>query len=100
MLPPIEYPGILAPAAREININSQIMDTYINSILPGEGSRAASRLQGGPSDQLQLLHLAFFQYNSLPSTTVLLHIWVDIFVRCSEMQLASLATHYWNEGAT
>lgn len=42
MLPPIEYPGILAPAARDININSQIMDTYINSILPGKGSRAAS----------------------------------------------------------
>lgn len=36
MLPPIEYPGILAPAAKDININSQIMDTYINSILAGQ----------------------------------------------------------------
>jgi hypothetical protein len=36
VLPPIEYPGILAPAAKDININSQIMDTYINNILPGQ----------------------------------------------------------------
>lgn len=36
MLPPIEYPGILAPAAKDININSQIMDTYMNNILPGQ----------------------------------------------------------------
>lgn len=35
MLPPIEYPGILSPAAKDININSQIMALYINSILPG-----------------------------------------------------------------
>lgn len=36
VLPPIEYPGILAPAAKDININSQIMDTYTNSILAGQ----------------------------------------------------------------
>lgn len=35
VLPPIEYPGILAPAAKDININSQIMDLYLNSVLPG-----------------------------------------------------------------
>lgn len=35
VLPPIEYPGILAPAARDININGQIMDLYLNSVLPG-----------------------------------------------------------------
>lgn len=36
VLPPIEYPGVLAPPAKEININSQIMDLYINSILSGQ----------------------------------------------------------------
>lgn len=36
MLPPIEYPGVLAPAAKDININSQIMDLYTNSILSGQ----------------------------------------------------------------
>jgi hypothetical protein len=35
VLPPIEYPGILAPAARDININGQIMELYLNSVLPG-----------------------------------------------------------------
>jgi hypothetical protein len=35
VLPPIEYPGILTPAAKGININGQIMATYLNSILPG-----------------------------------------------------------------
>lgn len=36
VLPPLEYPSILAPAADAININSQIMSIYLNSLLPGE----------------------------------------------------------------
>jgi hypothetical protein len=36
VLPPIEYPGILAPSAKDININSQIMDTYLHNILAGQ----------------------------------------------------------------
>jgi hypothetical protein len=36
VLPPLEYPSILAPAADAININSQIMQIYLNSLLPGE----------------------------------------------------------------
>jgi hypothetical protein len=36
VLPPLEYPSILAPAADFININSQIMQIYLNSLLPGE----------------------------------------------------------------
>jgi hypothetical protein len=35
VLPPLEYPSILAPAADSININSQIMQIYLNSLLPG-----------------------------------------------------------------
>jgi hypothetical protein len=35
VLPPIEYPGILAPAALDININGQIMELYLNNVLPG-----------------------------------------------------------------
>ncbi|WIA41210.1 hypothetical protein OEZ86_004825 [Tetradesmus obliquus] len=34
VLPPLEYPSILAPAADAININSQIMSIYLNSLLP------------------------------------------------------------------
>jgi hypothetical protein len=36
VLPPLEYPSILAPAAASININSQIMQIYLSSLLPGE----------------------------------------------------------------
>ena len=35
VLPPIEYPGILAPAAKDININSDVMDMYLRQLLPG-----------------------------------------------------------------
>jgi hypothetical protein len=42
VLPPLEYPSILAPAADSININSQIMQIYLNSLLPGEAQRAAA----------------------------------------------------------
>ncbi|KAF6239459.1 chorismate mutase [Scenedesmus sp. NREL 46B-D3] len=34
VLPPLEYPSILAPGAAAININSQIMQIYLNSLLP------------------------------------------------------------------
>lgn len=35
VLPPIQYPNVLHPCANGININSTIMDVYINSILSG-----------------------------------------------------------------
>lgn len=35
VLPPLEYPSILAPYAAEININDEIMDLYVKAILPG-----------------------------------------------------------------
>jgi hypothetical protein len=36
VLPPLSYPdSVLASYAKEININSTIMDMYFNQILPG-----------------------------------------------------------------
>lgn len=35
VLPPINYPPVLAPCADAININARIMETYLNDILPG-----------------------------------------------------------------
>ncbi|KAF8062651.1 CM1 [Scenedesmus sp. PABB004] len=35
VLPPLEYPGVLAPAAGGININATILATYVDAILPG-----------------------------------------------------------------
>lgn len=35
VLPPITYPSVLAPCADNININSKIMNIYINDIVPG-----------------------------------------------------------------
>jgi hypothetical protein len=58
VLPPLEYPSILAPAAEGININSQIMAIYLNSLLPGEAQQQLvhyafrMRLLVGQSDQL------------------------------------------------
>ncbi|KAK9814496.1 hypothetical protein WJX72_006773 [[Myrmecia] bisecta] len=34
-LPPITYPQVLAPCAKQININDQIMDLYLQHLLPG-----------------------------------------------------------------
>ncbi|KAF8062653.1 CM1 [Scenedesmus sp. PABB004] len=34
VLPPLEYPGVLAPAAGGININATILATYVDAILP------------------------------------------------------------------
>jgi hypothetical protein len=38
VLPPISYPPVLAPCAANININTQIMQTYLEDILPGKGA--------------------------------------------------------------
>lgn len=34
VLPPIQYPNVLAPCAQSININEEIMLNYLNNILP------------------------------------------------------------------
>lgn len=38
LLPPMDYPNVLAPCADSININNRIMDVYLNKILPGISS--------------------------------------------------------------
>mmetsp|Transcript_18828 Transcript_18828/g.56889 ORF Transcript_18828/g.56889 Transcript_18828/m.56889 type:complete len:341 (+) Transcript_18828:294-1316(+) len=35
VLPPLKYPEVLAPYAKDININSDIMSMYVNHLLPG-----------------------------------------------------------------
>lgn len=53
VLPPLEYPGILAACADSININQQIMELYLKSILPGRSMKEA--WTAGESGKMHIL---------------------------------------------